>query len=179
MSGIEVVGALAACSQIGGQAITLLSTLSEIREKMKNGPGSIREQDLHIQQFIDLATEFQRCAKQNSEAKNIINSALSSAVLLHSGLQNISISDTDGKFKRATKSLRWKLKEGNLEPMQKPWANEEHPSFVFAIRYSWCPFWKGRGNVSHSERKTSLTRPQDDSCQWQLEGDSKPGSKHS
>jgi hypothetical protein len=140
MSGIEAVlgafGAAAAFSQLAGQWVTLFTAVAEIREKMKNGSTSIQEQDLHIQQYIELAEELQHDSSQRAAAKPFIENILENARLLHETLQTVAVRAGDGKFERARKSVKWKMKERRILDLCRSLEQDKtslHTSLLFDI----------------------------------------------
>jgi hypothetical protein len=54
MSGLEVLGALAAASQLGEQGLKIINYISELYVKVQDAPNSIRKHKAQVEQLIEI-----------------------------------------------------------------------------------------------------------------------------
>jgi hypothetical protein len=115
MSGLaEVIGGMAAGTQIVGQIIQVVRLLIEIQANMNNGPGSVQEQDRRIQQCINLVMMIKKNHSGDPLAMSLTDASLQDAELLHKELHGISIDAADGVIDRFRKSVKRKAKERDI-----------------------------------------------------------------
>ena len=55
MSGVEVLGALAAASQLAEQGLKITGAIYDLYRKVRDAPESIRQQSVQVEQLIDIA----------------------------------------------------------------------------------------------------------------------------
>ena len=55
MSGLEVIGALAAASQVAQQGLKITTAIYDLSKKVRDAPESIRKQTIQVEQLIDIA----------------------------------------------------------------------------------------------------------------------------
>jgi hypothetical protein len=55
MAGVDVLGALAAASQLAEQSLQIAIFISNLYSKVRDAPESIRKQSIQLEQLIDIA----------------------------------------------------------------------------------------------------------------------------
>ena len=106
MSGLEVLGALAAASQLVEQGLKLTRFLSGLYKKVQDAPESIRKQAVQIEQLIDIC----RLIESNQPLQTpAIASKLRTCLLDINQLQDIlikiSVAARDGKARQLWKAI--------------------------------------------------------------------------
>lgn len=77
MTGVEVLGALAAASQLLQQGTKLAGAIFDLYKKIRDGPESIRQQSVQVEQLIDIAKLIQTNPTLQTE---VVSSILSSCI---------------------------------------------------------------------------------------------------
>lgn len=108
MTGLEVLGAFAAASQLAQQGVQILSFLRGIR----GVPESISKKSVQLERLLDI-TEL---VKENPALQTpLIDSILSKCVVetrtLQGILEKVTVDVTDGRIKKLWKSLEGTIKE--------------------------------------------------------------------
>ena len=108
MTGLEVLGALAAASQLAQQSVQILTFLRRIRDV----PESIRKQSVQLEQLLDIT----KLVKENPALQTpLIDSILSKCVVesrtLQGILEKVTADVTDGKIKKLWRNLEGMAKE--------------------------------------------------------------------
>jgi len=115
MAGIEVLGALAAASQLTEQGFKISVFISDLYSKVRDAPESIRKQSVQIEQLIDIA----RLIKHNPPLQTVsVESILRSCVVVTEELQKIlgkiSTAAGDGRVRKLWNALDGVIKEKRI-----------------------------------------------------------------
>jgi hypothetical protein len=106
MAGVEVLGALAAASQLTEQCLNVAIFISDLYSKVRDAPESIRKQSVQIEQLIDIVRLIEHNPPlQTDLVWSILRSCAGEAEKLKEILANISTAAGDGKVRKLWKAL--------------------------------------------------------------------------
>jgi N-terminal domain on NACHT_NTPase and P-loop NTPases len=112
MAGVEVLGALAAASQLAEQGLRIAVFISELYVKVRDAPESIRRQSIQIQQLIDIAKLIEHTPPlQTTSVESILRNCVGEAEKLQEILGKVSTAAGDGRVKKMWKALDVVAKE--------------------------------------------------------------------
>ncbi len=115
MSGVEVVGALAAASQLAEQILKAVAFISDLYVKVRDAPESIRKQAVQVEQLIDIARLIEHNPSlQTGAIASILQSCQSEARNLLDILCKILVAAQDGKVKQLWKAIDRITKEKKI-----------------------------------------------------------------
>ncbi|KAN0107817.1 hypothetical protein V8E51_007559, partial [Hyaloscypha variabilis] len=123
MSGIgeaaAVAGGLQAFFGLAELVFNGASILAEIRANMKDGPGSIREEEAKIQNVLEMIAKIESVQADNSLVKAFTGPLQQDALFLKGKLKGLSIGAGDGMLVRLGKSIKRKCKEKDVAEVEK------------------------------------------------------------
>jgi hypothetical protein len=115
MAGVEVLGALAAASQLAEQSLNIAIFISNLYSKVRDAPESIRKQSVQLEQLIDIAKLIEHNPPlQTDLVGSILRNCVSEAEKLQEILANISTATGDGKIRELWKALDGVAKEKRI-----------------------------------------------------------------
>jgi hypothetical protein len=106
MAGVEVLGALAAASQLAEKGVKITIFISDIYAKIRDAPESIRKQSVQVEQLIEVT----RLVKDNPPLQtdlvgSILRNCVSEAEKLLGILEEITTAARDGRARKFWKAL--------------------------------------------------------------------------
>jgi hypothetical protein len=106
MSGLEVLGAFAAASQIVDQGRKIISFISVLYSKIRDAPESIRKRSAQLNQLIEIANLIKgNPALQIDSLAAILRTCLCEIDVLRQILESISVTSEDNKVEKVWKTL--------------------------------------------------------------------------
>jgi len=118
MSGAEVLGVLgglAAASQLVQQSLKAISFISDLYEKVRDAPESIRKQAVQVEQLVDIARLIEQNPSLQTDAIiSILQSCQGEAQQLLDILWKVLVVAGDGKLKRLWKTVDGITREKNI-----------------------------------------------------------------
>jgi hypothetical protein len=112
MSGLEVLGALAAASQLAERGLKIVNSIFKLYSKIRDVPESIRKHSVHVEQLIDIAKLVERnLSLQTASVDPILRHCLGVAQQLQEILSNITAAIGDGKVAKLWKAMGGIAKE--------------------------------------------------------------------
>ncbi|KAI9764416.1 MAG: hypothetical protein M1840_008439 [Geoglossum simile] len=115
MAGLEVLGALAAASQLAAQGLKIAIFVSDLYSKVSDAPESIRKQFIQVEQPIDTARLIERNPQlQTDQVASILCNCIGEAENLKQVLASISAAAGDGKVRKLWTSLDGVAKEKRI-----------------------------------------------------------------
>lgn len=115
MAGVEVLGALAAASQLAEQGLKIVIFISDLYSKVRDAPESIRKQSVQVEQLINIAKLIEHNPSlQIDSVGSILRNCTGEAEKLKEMLENISTAAGDGKAKKLWKVLDGVAKEKRI-----------------------------------------------------------------
>src|SRR5271168_3074304 len=115
MAGVEVLGALAAASQLTEQSLKIAIIISDLYLKVRDAPESIRKQSVQVEQLIDIAKLIKHNPPlQTALVESILHNCVSEAEKLQEILGKISTAAGDGRVKKLWKALDGVAKEKRI-----------------------------------------------------------------
>jgi hypothetical protein len=115
MAGVEVLGALAAASQLAEQSLNIAIFISKLYSKVRDAPESIRKQSVQLEQLIDIAKLIEHNPLLQTDLMgSILRNCVSEAEELQEILANISTAAGDGKIRELWKALDGVAKEKRI-----------------------------------------------------------------
>jgi hypothetical protein len=115
MAGVEVLGALAAASQLTEQSIQIAIFISNLYSKVRDAPESIRKQSVQLEQLIDIAKLIgHNPPLQTDLVGSVLHNCVGEAEKLQEILANVSTAAGDGKVKKLWKALDGVAKEKRI-----------------------------------------------------------------
>lgn len=106
MSGLEVLGALAAASQLTEQGLKIAFFISDLYSKIRDAPESIRKHSVQVEQLLGLARLIEHNPSlQTNPVESILHNCVSEAEKLKETLANISTTAGDGTGRKLWKAL--------------------------------------------------------------------------
>ena len=115
MAGVEVLGALAAASQLTEQSLKIAIIISDLYLKVRDAPESIRKQSVQVEQLIDIAKLIKHNPPlQTALVKSILRNCVGEAEKLREILGKISTAAGDGRVKKLWKALDGVAKEKRI-----------------------------------------------------------------
>jgi len=115
MSGLEVVGALAAASQLVEQSLQIIIYISDLYKRVRDAPESIRKQSIQVEQLIDIT----RLIEHNPPLQTVlVDSILENCLRITEELQEIlarvSTTAGDGRVRKVWKALEGVTREKRI-----------------------------------------------------------------
>lgn len=118
MSGLEVLGALAAASQLVEQGLKIALFLSELYKKVQDAPESIRKQAVQIEQLVDICRLIEsNRSLQTAAVASILRTCLLEVGNLQDILRKISVAAHDGKAKQLWKAIDGATREKKINTL--------------------------------------------------------------
>lgn len=115
MAGVEVLGALAAASQLAEQSLQIAIFISNLYSKVRDAPESIRKQSVQLEQLIDIAKLIEHNPPlQTDLVGSILRNCVGEVEKLQEILTNISTAAGDGKVRKLWKALDGVAKEKRI-----------------------------------------------------------------
>lgn len=115
MAGVEVLGALAAASQLTKQSLKIAIIISDLYLKVRDAPESIRKQSVQVEQLIDIAKLIKHNPPlQTALVESILRNCVGEAEKLQEILGKISTAAGDGRVKKLWKALDGVAKEKRI-----------------------------------------------------------------
>jgi hypothetical protein len=114
-----VAGGVAAFTDLAGLVFKGVSILAEIRANMKDGPGSIQEEEAKIKNVLEMIAKIESAQPDNSLVKAFTGPLRQDALLLKEKLKGLSISAGDRMLVRLGKSIKRKYKEKDVSKVEK------------------------------------------------------------
>ena len=115
MAGVEVLGALAAASQLAEQGLKIAIFISDLYSKVRDAPESIRKQSVQVEQLINIAKLIEHNPSlQIDSVGSILRNCIGEAEKLKEILGNISTAAGDGKTRKLWKALDGVAKEKRI-----------------------------------------------------------------
>ena len=115
MAGVEVLGALAAASQLTEQGLKIAIFISDLYSKVRDAPESIRKQSVQVEQLINIARLIEHNPSlQIDSVGSILRNCTGEAEKLKEILENISTAAGDGKARKLWKALDGVAKEKRI-----------------------------------------------------------------
>jgi hypothetical protein len=115
MAGVEVLGALAAASQLTEQGLKIAIFISDLYSKVRDAPESIRKRSVQVEQLINIAKLIEHNPSlQIDSVGSILRNCTGEAEKLKEILENISTAAGDGKARRLWKALDGVAKEKRI-----------------------------------------------------------------
>lgn len=115
MAGVEVLGALAAASQLTEQSLKIAIIISDLYSKVHDAPESIRKQSLQVEQLIDIARLIKHNPPlQTALVESILRNCVGEAEKLREILGKISTAAGDGRVRKLWKALGGVVKEKRI-----------------------------------------------------------------
>src|ERR1700756_4129283 len=115
MAGVEVLGALAAASQLTEQSLKIAGIISDLYSKVRDAPESIRKQSVQVEQLIDIARRIKDNPPfQTALVESILRNCVGEAEKLQEILGKISTAAGDGRVKKLWKALDGVAKEKKI-----------------------------------------------------------------
>ncbi|KAK4696133.1 hypothetical protein P7C71_g1739, partial [Lecanoromycetidae sp. Uapishka_2] len=115
MSGLEVLGALAAASQLAEQGLKITTTIYDIYRKVRDAPESIRKQTVQVEQLIDIAKLIKGTASlQTDLVASVLRDCTTDAHKVLHSLQQIAPGSELHAPKKLWKALAGITKEKNI-----------------------------------------------------------------
>jgi len=115
MAGVEVLGALAAASQLTEQSLKIAVIISDLYSKVRDAPESIRKQSVQVEQLIDIARRIKDNPPfQTALVESILCNCVGEAEKLQEILRKISTAAGDGRVKKLWKALDGVAKEKRI-----------------------------------------------------------------
>ena len=112
MTGLEVLGALVAASQLVDQGLKITIAISDLYSKIRDTPETIQRQSLQVDQLIDIANLIkQNPSLQTHLVDAILRTCTAEAAKLPSILAKVSATTDDGRIKKAWKAVDGASKE--------------------------------------------------------------------
>ena len=106
MAGVEVLGVLAAASQLTEQSLKIANIISDLYSKVRDAPESIRKQSVQVGQLIEIARQIkQNPSLQTALVESILRNCVGEAEKLQEILERISIAAEDGRVRKLWKAL--------------------------------------------------------------------------
>lgn len=120
MAGVEVLGALAAASQLTKQSLKIAIIISDLYLKVRDAPESIRKQSVQVEQLIDIAKLIKHNPPlQTALVESILRNCVGEAEKLQEILGKISTAAGDGRVKKLWKALDGVAKEKRILEQEK------------------------------------------------------------
>jgi hypothetical protein len=111
MAGVEILGALAAASQLTEQGLKI----ADLYAKIRDAPESIRKQSVQVEQLIEIAKLVKHNPPlQTALVESILRNCVSEAEKLLEILGKISTAAGDGRVKKLWKTLDGVTKEKRI-----------------------------------------------------------------
>jgi hypothetical protein len=111
----EVLGVVAAASQLTEQGLKIAIFISELYSKVRDAPESIRKQSLQIGQLIDIAMLIKHNLKlQTVLVESILRNCVGEAEELQEILEKMSVAAGDGRVRKLWKALDGVIKEKRI-----------------------------------------------------------------
>ena len=118
MSGLEVLGALAAASQLVEQGLKITIFISGLYKKIQGAPESIRKQVIQIEQLVDVSRLIEKNQSlQTGEITSILKECLVEVNHLRDILSKITLEVGDGKVKQLWKAIDGVMKEKKINAL--------------------------------------------------------------
>jgi len=115
MAGVEVLGALAAASQLTEQSLKIAIIISDLYLKVRDAPESIRKQSVQVEQLIDIAKLIKHNPPlQTALVESILRNCVGEAEKLQEILGKISTAAGDGRVRKLWKALDGVAKEKRI-----------------------------------------------------------------
>jgi hypothetical protein len=115
MTGLEVLGALAAASQLTEQGLKIISFISELYSKVCEAPESMRKQSVQVEQLIDIARLIEHNPPlQTDFVESILRRCVGEAAKLQEIMRKISTDAGDGRVRKLWKTLDGVTKEKRI-----------------------------------------------------------------
>jgi hypothetical protein len=115
MTGVEVLGALAAASQLTEQGLKISIFISDLYAKVRDAPESIRKQSVQVKQLIDIARLIKHNPPlQTALVESILRNCVGEAEKLQEILGKISTAAGDARVKKLWKALDGVTKEKKI-----------------------------------------------------------------
>ena len=115
MSGIEVVGVLAAASQLAEQALKVTGAIYDLYKRVRDAPESIRQQSIQLEQLIDIAKLIERSPSLHmDQVSSILSSCSNEANDLLDILRKVTPARENYKPDRIWKALAAVSKEKRI-----------------------------------------------------------------
>lgn len=115
MAGVEVLGALAAASQLTEQGLKIVIFISDLYSKVRDAPESIRKQSVQVEQLINIAKLIEHNPSlQIDSVGSILRNCTGEAEKVKDILENISTAAGDGKARKLWKALDGVAKEKRI-----------------------------------------------------------------
>src|SRR2546421_3656951 len=115
MTGVEVLGALAAASQLTEQGLKISIFVSDLYTKVRDAPESIRQQSVQVKQLIDIARLIKHNPPlQTALVESILRNCVGEAEKLQEILGKISTAAGDGRVRKLWKALDGVTKEKKI-----------------------------------------------------------------
>ena len=106
MAGVEVLGALAAASQLAEQSLKIAIFVSDLYSKVRDALESIRKHSAQLEQLTDIAKLIEHHPPlQTDLVGSILRSCVGEAEKLQEILANISTAAGDGKVRKFWRAL--------------------------------------------------------------------------
>ena len=115
MDPLSVLGAVAASAQFVEQGMKLATFLRGLYSQMKDAPESIRRQIIQIEQLLSLSRLFlQNLSLQKDSVASILGNCILRARELEVILKDLSVTGTDGRFKRLKKKFETVMRQADI-----------------------------------------------------------------
>lgn len=115
MSGIEVLGVLAAASQVAEQGLKITGAIYDLYKKVRDAPESIRLQSVQVEQLIDIAKLIKKNPSlQTALVSSILNSCSNDANDLLDILRRVTPADEAYKPDKIWRALAAVSKEKTI-----------------------------------------------------------------
>lgn len=106
MSGIEVLGVLAAASQLAEQGLKITGAIYDLYKKVRDAPESIRQQSVQVEQLIDIAKLIEsNPSLQTDSISSILSSCTNEAKDVLKILQGVTPARETHKLEKRWKAL--------------------------------------------------------------------------
>ena len=115
MAGVDVLGALAAASQLAEQSLQIAIFISNLYSKVRDAPESIRKQSVQLEQLIDIAKLIEHNPPLQTElVGSVLRNCVGEVEKLQEILASISTAAGDGKVRKLWKTLDGVAKEKRI-----------------------------------------------------------------